>query len=108
MSVFGGNDRQITSDRFTGVELFALFRESVLDLRDSSVRTRPANVEAVGVFGGVEIRVPSGWEVRINTISALGSPTDRRRRLAGDHETDDNPNLIISGIALFGGIEIRG
>ncbi|MFP9190950.1 LiaF transmembrane domain-containing protein [Natrialbaceae archaeon A-CW1-1] len=107
VSVFGGDERRITTDRFTGAELVAVFGDGELDLRDASVKTRPAIVEVVSVFGDAELRVPPEWEVRFETISILGDITDRRPRHDESWKADGDPDLIVSGVAFLGDIEIR-
>lgn len=107
VSVFGSDDRRISTDRFTGAELLAIFGDSELDLRDSTVTTRPAIVEAVSVFGDAELRIPAEWEVRLDTLAVFGDVIDRRRRDPNDRDADREPDLIVTGVAFFGEIEIR-
>jgi predicted membrane protein len=107
VSVFGSDDRRITTDRFTGAELVAVFGDSELDLHDANGRTRPAIAEVVSVFGDVELRVPSEWKVRLDTVSVIGDVIDRRPRQSTEPEADQEPDLIVTGVAFFGEIEIR-
>ena len=106
VAVFGSDERRPLTDRFTGGELVAIFGDVRLDLDDSAVLVRPAIVETIAVFGSAEIRVPAEWNVRLGTLSVFGDTTDRRRR-AEERNTTDDPELIVTGISLFGDIEIR-
>ena len=106
VAVFGTDERRPVTERFTGGELVAVFGDARLDLSDASVRVRPAIVETITVFGSAEIRVPEGWDVRLETLSVFGETSDRRR--GGDkRDSTDDPELIVTGIALFGDIELR-
>ena len=107
VGIFGGGERRLSTDRFTGAELLAVFGGIDLDLRDVSVPAPPAVVEAVCVFGGVEIRVPEEWDVRIDVLALFGGASDDRpRRGATDRERGD-PDLVVTGFVAFGGVEVR-
>ncbi len=106
VAVFGSDERRPVTDGFTGGELVAVFGDARLDLGDAGVRVRPAIVETIAVFGSAEIRVPEGWDVRLETLNVFGETSDRRRR-GDDRDESDDPELIVTGIALFGDIEIR-
>lgn len=106
VAVFGSDERRPVTEQFTGGELVAVFGDARLDLSDAGVRVRPAIVETITVFGSTEIRVPEGWDVRLETLSVFGETSDRRRRV-DDQDSTDDPELIVTGVALFGDIEIR-
>jgi len=106
VAVFGSDERRPVTERFTGGELVAVFGDARLDLSDAGVEGPPAIVETIAVFGDAEIRVPEGWDVRLETLSVFGETSDRRR--GGDkRDSADDPELIVTGISLFGDIEIR-
>ena len=94
------------SDRFTGAELVSVFGDAILDLREASVRTPPAIVESVTIFGDTEIRVPDKWDVRLEVLNIFGDTIDRRPT-ADQRGGSDGPELVVTGVALFGDIEIR-
>ncbi len=106
IGVFGTDERRLTTDQFTGAELVTVFGDGVLDLRDASVRTPPAIVEAVSVFGDAELRVPEEWDVRLEVLNVFGDTVDRRPG-GRDRGRDGNPDLVVTGVSMFGDIEIR-
>ncbi len=106
VAVFGSDERRPVTERFTGGELVAVFGDARLDLSDAGVEGVAAIVETIAVFGSAEIRVPKDWDVRLETLSVFGETSDRRRR-GGERDATDDPELIVTGIALFGDIEIR-
>lgn len=106
IGVFGTDDRRLTTDQFTGAELVSVFGDAVLDLRDAGIRTPPAIVEAVSIFGDAELRVPDDWEVQVEVLNVFGDTVDRRPT-PDEREDRDGPDLVVTGVSLFGDIEIR-
>ena len=107
VSVFGSDDRRISTDRFAGAEVVAVFGDARLDLTDSGLGTTPAIVEVTAAFGDAEIRVPRDWNVRMETMSIFGSVRDRRPDRDEAEPVDSEPDAIITGVALFADIELR-
>jgi predicted membrane protein len=106
VSIFGSDARRITTDEFTGAEVIAVFGDAELDLLDATVRSQSAVVEVVSVFGDAELRVPTDWDVRLETLAIFGDTIDRRRRQTASEETAE-PDLIVTGVSVFGDIQIR-
>lgn len=106
VGIFGGGDRRLSGATFTGGEVLALFGGVDLDLRDVTVPHPPAVLETVCLFGGSEIRVPEGWDVRLDVLALFGGASDSRPRRASDREGGE-PDLVVTGIVLFGGVEVR-
>ncbi|MDO9088336.1 MAG: DUF5668 domain-containing protein [Anaerolineaceae bacterium] len=103
-STFSEQNRKLTSHEFTGSEVTAIFGSSKLDLRDSKVSQPPASIQTTTMFGGVEIFVPSDWDVRLNTVAFFGGSSDKRRDVSPQKST---PDLIVTGTVFFGGLDIR-
>ncbi|MEF8807626.1 LiaF transmembrane domain-containing protein [Natronomonas sp.] len=102
-AAFGGVEKRNSSKEFTGADLTALFGGTELDLRDAKVTDRPAQINAVAMFGGVEIVVPREWNVRLDVLPVLGGASDDRPRRDGEH---DEVDLVVTGFAAFGGVSI--
>ncbi len=107
IGVFGTDERRLTTTQFTGAELISVFGDAILDLRDASVRTPPAIVETVSVFGDAELRVPNEWTVRLEVLTVFGDTVDRRPAGKETRKERDEPDLIVTGVSLFGDIGIR-
>lgn len=103
-STFSEQNRKVTSGDFRNAEVTAIFGSSKLDLRDATVSQPPAYIQTTTMFGGVEIFVPSNWDVRINTVAFFGGSSDKRREATPQKET---PDLIITGTVFFGGLDIK-
>lgn len=112
IGIFGGGDRRPSGGAFTGGEVLALFGGVDLDLRDVTVPNPPAVVEIICLFGGSEIRVPEGWDVRLDVLALFGGASDSRpRRSSSGEPTEgrpgDEPDLVVTGVVLFGGVDVR-
>ena len=102
-AAFGGVEKRNTSKGFTGADLTALFGGAELDLRDAGLQERPARINAVAMFGGVDVIVPRDWNVRLDVLPVLGGASDERPRREGEHEGVD---LVVTGFAAFGGVTV--
>ena len=103
-AIFGGVEKRNTSKTFTGGDLTAIFGGTELDLRDATVATPPARINATVLFGDAEIVVPEEWNVRVDAVPIFGDASDRRRRHADTHEEAD---LVVTGLVAFGDITVR-
>jgi hypothetical protein len=106
VSVFSGTQRRVTGSGFRGGDVFAAFGGAELDLRDAGIADPPATVECLVAFGGAEIHVPDEWTVEVDVLSVFGGSEDARPRSAdggGDRDTD----LVVTGLALFGGVTVE-
>lgn len=102
-AAFGGVEKRNTSSAFLGADLTAAFGGTELDLRDAEIPERPATINAIALFGGVEIVVPREWNVQMDVVPVFGGATDERLRRESDHEAID---LVVTGFAAFGAVSV--
>ena len=102
ISIFGGSDQRVTSKAFAGGEAVSIFGGGEIDLREAAVENPPAVIESVAIFGGPEIRVPEDWNVKLDVLTLFGAAEDTRPRT----EVSDEPDLVVTGVTIFGGVEI--
>ena len=102
ISIFGGTDQRVTSKQFVGGEAVSIFGGGEIDLRDAEVADPPAVIESVAIFGGPEFRVPEDWHVKLDVLTLFGGAEDSRPRKA----VSDEPDLVVTGVTIFGGVEI--
>ncbi|MFC4544049.1 LiaF domain-containing protein [Halosolutus amylolyticus] len=102
-AAFGGVEKRNTSSAFTGADLTAVFGGTELDLRDADLAERPARVNAVAMFGGVDVVVPREWNVQLDVLPVLGGASDDRPRREDHH---DGIDLVVTGFAAFGGVTV--
>jgi len=104
--VFGGGDRQVNAKDFRGGSLFAIFGGYKIDFRNADIDGNQAVLDASAIFGGGEIRVPETWLVSVHGVGVFGAYEDKTRHFQPD-PSKPTKTLIIRGVAMFGGIEIR-
>ncbi len=107
MAVFGGGEKIITTDNFTGGKITALFGGSDIDLTQSKIKNGPAVLDLFVMFGGTTIYAPKDWNVNIQLTPIFGGFSDKRFNIS-PITNDANNELIVKGLVLFGGGEIKG
>ena len=102
-SIFGGSKRRIFSKNFRGGQVTSIFGGSELDLTQADIEGTVA-LDVVSVFGGAKFLVPSNWEVKSDITAILGGVEDKRKDPSA---YSPSKKLILTGVCLFGGIEIK-
>jgi len=103
LAIMGGFERTNNSQDFQGGELTAIMGGCKLDLRQAAMRGNEAVIDIFAWWGGVEIRVPENWSVTLKGLPIMGGFADST--LPPKAET--SKRLIIKGIAVMGGAEIK-
>ena len=57
------------------------------------------------IFGGAKFIIPEDWDVRIEVSAIFGGFSDKRH-IRKDTPRDPSKELIIKGVAIFGGGDI--
>jgi predicted membrane protein len=106
VNIFSGKKHSLTSREFKGGKITNIFGGSELDLTQVALAESQNYLEIICIFGGVSITVPSDWNVIVRVKPFLGGFSDQRRFIKTN---GDNPKkeLIITGVAIFGGGEIK-
>lgn len=103
-AAFAGHEVQNASADFRGGQITALFGGFEVDLRSARVVERPAVIDITCAFGGGDIRIPEEWHVENRSVAIFGATEDSRPRST---EQSQEVDLVISGVILFGGLEIK-
>jgi predicted membrane protein len=107
-AIFGGIERHITAHDFRGGTVSAVFGGAELDFREADMEGDEAVLEVNAVFGGAEIRVPANWRVEVRGQALFGGYSDSTRSsAAADVNAPKRKTLILTGTALFGGVELK-
>jgi hypothetical protein len=104
IAIFGGVNRSGKWRVRRQAKAYALFGGIDLDLRQAVFEAPVVEISGIWCFGGLDIKVPAGIEVRDQTAGIFGG-TDVRD--VGDHQPGA-PTLVIKGMSLFGGVSVRG
>jgi hypothetical protein len=104
IAIFGGVTRKGKWRMRKNTHALALFGGMDLDLRNAIFEAPVVEITGFWCFGGLDIKVPEGIEVQDRTAGIFGG-TDVRD--IGD-PAPGAPTLVIKGVALFGGVSIKG
>jgi hypothetical protein len=104
VSVFGGVKRIVTSKNFKGGEIICFMGGAEYNFSQADI-TGPVEIEIVQGFAGTKLIVPPHWEIRSEFVAIFAGIEDKRHAQPGTF--DPNKILIIKGVTIFGGIEIK-
>ena len=104
--IFGGAERHINTKNFKSGRLFAMFGGYKIDFRHADMQSDTAVLEANAFFGGGEIIVPEHWFVSMHGVGIFGGYTDKSRHFQPD-PTKPTKTLVVKGVAMFGGVEVK-
>jgi hypothetical protein len=101
-AVFSGAELRPTVP-FEGAELTAVMGGVKLDLSNAPMARDTAVIDVFALMGGTEIFVPRDWDVTVRVVSLMGGCSDKRRPAT----SPATRHLIIQGMAVMGGVEIK-
>jgi predicted membrane protein len=102
VAVLSGNQAKLDAQDFGGGEVTVVMGGAELDLRGATMAGGTATLQIFVAMGGLKITIPSDWSVSSNAMPLLGDIDDKSSAPA-----QPNKRLLISGYAIFGGVEIR-
>lgn len=102
IAVMAGFERSNNSQNFRGGDLTAVMGGCEVDLRQAMLRA-PASIDVFVMWGGIELRVPEDWTVELRGTPVLAGFVDKTRPPSVPTEK----RLVIRGVALMGGVEIK-
>lgn len=103
---FGGRKEIVTSKEFTGGTVSTTFGGVEINLMQADSTIQPMVIDFKVAFGGVEIVVPSHWEVSIEIQPSFGSVEDHRM-IRTPNAAEEKKTLILRGSVSFGNVEIK-
>jgi hypothetical protein len=104
VGIFGGAERKGRWRIRRQTEAYALFGGIDLDLREAVFESPVVEIRGFWCFGGMEIKVPAGIEVRDQTSGIFGGTEIKD---LGEPQPGA-PVLVLKGVSLFGGVSVRG
>jgi cell wall-active antibiotic response 4TMS protein YvqF len=103
-ALLGGSRVINRSPRFRHANVSAILGGATLDLREAGLDTG-ARIDALALFGGVEVIVPPGWRVHLSGLPLFGGYQDKTS--GRDILAADAPVLTVVATAVFGGVEVK-
>ncbi len=115
VNILWGGRRRITSKTFRGGEIVSILGGFDIDLTQADIEGSEATIEVVTLFGGGNIHVPTSWSVFLENVGILGGCTDRTRHpeqpigapASNTPSTPPTRRLIIKGVSIFGGLNVK-
>ena len=99
-ATFSGCDMKCDNEVFEGAELTAVFGGVKCDLRNAIIE-KDCAIEVSAIFGGIDIFVPAGVNVKVNSNSIFGGVSNKTVVYK------NAPTVYVGGTCMFGGVEIK-
>ena len=106
-NIFSGSEKKISIKNFRGGTITSIFGGSDIDMTDAELSGETNVIEIFYMFGGSTIIVPNDWVVLNKVTSIFGGFSDKRK-VTTSNTRDTKKTLIIKGMIMFGGGEIKG
>lgn len=101
--IFGGIEETVRNNNFKGAVVNAIFGGVELDLSEVVVTEKEIVIETTSIFGGIDLKMPKGYNIIVNSFVIFGGNENKYNELY-----DDKKNTIhINCISIFGGTEIK-
>ncbi len=99
--VFSESELNFAGETFSGGKFTAIFGGVECNLKGAIIEDG-AVLKATAIFGGVDIIVPEGINVKVNSTSVFGGISNKTSVNAENINT-----LYINATCLFGGVDIK-
>ena len=101
-ATFSGATFDYTGEVFEGARLDAVFGGIKCDLRGAIING-DCVINASAIFGGIDIYVPDGLNVKVSSNSVFGGVSGRER----GNDPANQHTLYLNATCLFGGVELK-
>ncbi|MHA7111689.1 LiaF transmembrane domain-containing protein [Sunxiuqinia elliptica] len=106
--IFGGREIFVNSQSLKGGRSTSIFGGIEYDFRQAKLAPEGAFIDSIAVFGGCGIKVPLDWVVRNEVTTIFGAFTDKRGDMFNRGASyDPSKTLVIRGMTIFGGFEVK-
>lgn len=101
-ATFSGQNVNFDGEKFTGVDLTAVFGGVKCDLRNAIIE-QDTVINTSSIFGGIDIYVPENVKVKVKSSSIFGGVSDDKKH----SDNAETHTIYINATCLFGGVEIK-
>ena len=105
VNIFGGGDRVISTHNFKGGRVTAIFGGSKYNMAHAQLAKGRNEIDVFMMFGGSKFIIPQDWDIKIEVSAIFGGFSDKRS-LRKDLPRDPSKELVIKGVAIFGGGDV--
>jgi len=102
-ALFGETTAKVVSEHLTKADATAVFGAVTLDLREARI-DKEATVDALALFGGVEVLIPRRWRLALSGTPVFGAVEDKTS--PDEKLPADGPVLNVTAAAVFGGVAV--
>ena len=106
VAIFGGNEKNLVMKNFRGGKITNIFGGSELNFTKTELADGENILEMLCIFGGSTLVVPPDWDIRMDVVSIFGGFSDKRFKRQ-ESQIMPNKRLVIKGLVVFGGGEIK-
>lgn len=103
VQIFSGNDRSGTWVLPKEIRIFSLFSGADIDLTEAQFTHPTLRITVFSLFSGDNIFVADNVNVRTNAFSIFGGISNK----AISNPSHNSPTVIIEGVAIFSGINVK-
>jgi len=102
-AVLGAQERTVGTAEFRGADLVAFMGGCKLDLRRATMVGEEVVIDVLALMGGVDILIPESWTVDAKVLPVMGGLGDHTHPIVSGKPQ----RLVIRGLALMGGVEVK-
>ncbi len=103
----GGGDLKYHSRRLRSGEVMAIWGGYEIDFSEADMEGDSMQLNLYCIMGGIEITVPANWKVeKSGAMCIMGGYSNKTRDMAEELNLPSK-TLVVTGLALMGGGEIR-
>jgi predicted membrane protein len=107
--VFGGGEFNYNSRDFRGGKVTAIMGGGSIDLREANPVSDEIMLDVLAIMGGVEIRVPTNWQVILEGTPIFGGMANKTVSAGAKQDAGSGAvrRLKIKGMTIMGGVEVK-
>ena len=102
VAVFSSARMDFNGQEFHGAELNSIFGGLTCNLYGAAIQ-EDCVINACAVFGGIDVLVPDGLNVKIHSTSIFGGVSDKKNRSV----QENTPTVYINATCVFGGMDVK-
>lgn len=105
--IFASKEVKVETKNMEGGQVAVLFGSSDYDMRTASIQQNQIVLDCSCIFGGISLKVPAGWKIKNEIKTVLGGVSDDRLELPDNGSQLAAKIILLKGICICGGVEIR-
>lgn len=101
LAILSNRKLSVASRDFTGSRIVAFMGGCSMDLTEADIQGGPAVIDILMLMGGVDMRIPDGWEVIGDVVPFMGGIDIKTRSKRTGRQ------LLLRGFVMMGGVDVR-